>query len=459
MTERARVERENSGEVDEHEAPLEAWQVPLVCAVCLNVPIGTARQCCNGHIICDSLLPAGVQLDSHPPGCCLTQVRVFAKRAKRPPQCPTCRETLPKKLPRNRVVEQLATQMPCKCPHSYCGENHSRGDMPTHKASCVFEPGALLRACRVGNVVAAKVHLKAGAPVDQREAATGYTALFFAVTTGQEGLTRTLLAGPHQRADPNKLCMGTAGRAPLHFAAMASGVPPMRREAVMRALLRAGADVNMGNRRGRTALFEAAEADDLSSVEVLLSAPGVVAGKAGVDGKTPLFAAASGGFLEILERLVKVDGESVKNGAAADIARRNGHARCAKLLANLGANARREVLEARRAKTRRLDTEYIPDHHHAPVADHIERVVLPVAAAMAHASRLLPPAGFAWERQSPQARANDLHRGVESDSESEGDESDDGLGHLNGEDSGYQSYSDNNLEEGSDEESDSADSD
>jgi hypothetical protein len=40
-----------------------------------------------------------------------------------------------------------------------------------------------------------------------------------------------------------------------------------------------------------------------------------------------------------------------------------------------------------------------------------------------------------------------------------GDESDDGLGHLNGEDSGYQSYSDNNLEEGSDEESDSADSD
>jgi ankyrin repeat protein len=223
----------------------------------------------------------------------------------------------------------------------------------------------------------------------------------------------------------------------------------------MRALLRAGADVNRTCRgQGRTALFEAALMGDLASVEFLLDALGVMANRGVADWMSPLYAAASGGFLEVVKRLARVDGESVKNGAAADIAKWKGHTECWKLLADLAKRARREVLQERRAKTRRLDTEYIPDHHHAPVADHIERVEIPVAAAVARASRLLAPDSAAWTRQAQEAGADDLHRGVESDSDLE---SEDGLGGRNGEDSDTESHSDNNSE--ADLDSDSANSD
>jgi ankyrin repeat protein len=119
---------------------------------------------------------------------------------------------------------------------------------------------ALYRAAGRGYVAVAEVLLAADADANAR-AGDGRTPLHRAVGHGQLRLVSLLL---EHGADPG--AMAADARTPLMVAGM-----NRHREAIVRQLLAAGANPNVEDEQGRTALSYAVEKDELETVRVLLA--------------------------------------------------------------------------------------------------------------------------------------------------------------------------------------------
>jgi ankyrin repeat protein len=170
---------------------------------------------------------------------------------------------------RRRIAERLATALP---------------------ALEVFEAAALGRSGRVGELVGADPAAARAMSPD------GFTALhlaaYFAGGAGAE--TATILLGGG--ADPNAPSTNEMGVRPLHSAVSASN------DAVVAALLEAGADVNAAQREGYTALHGAAHNGATAIVERLLAAGADRTARTDA-GRTPADLAEAAGHPDLAARL------------------------------------------------------------------------------------------------------------------------------------------------------------
>lgn len=152
------------------------------------------------------------------------------------------------------------------------------------------ETTLLMHAAAVGSVEAVKLLLDSGADVNAKNA-LGSTALMLAADQPEKA--RLLIA---KGADVN--AASKMGRTPLMIAAHCDGC-----SATVKLLIEKGADVKARDGRHTTAIWEAAQTDDLDSFKLLLAA-GAEPDVANADGYTPLHWAASNCNLEMTRTLL-----------------------------------------------------------------------------------------------------------------------------------------------------------
>lgn len=120
------------------------------------------------------------------------------------------------------------------------------------------------------------------------------TPLFRAIERGAVDTVKELLA---TGADPHE-CHGEDEDSALLIASMEG------KEAIVRLLLEAGADANLGDAHGYTPLMGAVCADSLPVVQLLLAAGADVRRRGARSGATALHDAAAGGHLEVARALL-----------------------------------------------------------------------------------------------------------------------------------------------------------
>jgi ankyrin repeat protein len=157
---------------------------------------------------------------------------------------------------------------------------------------------ALMIVARSGNTAAAEALLKRGANVNAREEWRGQTALMWAAAQNQPAMVRLLIEHgaevdarsfvndwPRQvSAEPRRMYRPFGGLTPLLFAAREGCVE------CVRALVEAGANVNLTDPKGVTALFLAIDNFHFDTAKVLIEA-GANPNKWDWWGRTPLYAA------------------------------------------------------------------------------------------------------------------------------------------------------------------------
>jgi hypothetical protein len=154
-------------------------------------------------------------------------------------------------------------------------------------------------AAENGHLACVEVLLEAGADARARTW-NGYTALHFAAAGGFDGILRALLA---RGADPD--ATGRFARTPLH-----SALPFL---ACTRLLLDAGADVEVADKKGWTALHWCA-ADGHAEAAVLLLERGADLEAAGANGWTPLHMAANNGREDMVRLLLDAGADPLAMG-------------------------------------------------------------------------------------------------------------------------------------------------
>ena len=226
-------------------------------------------------------------------------------------------------------------------------------------------PGALLKACKEGNLQAVREELDAeGVNVNETDE-DGETPLHTACSMGHEQVVEVLLRS--DKVDVNK--GNKNGNTPLHTACFSG------EEQVVEVLLRSDkVDVNKGDEDGYTPLYIACEYGHLNVVNALLSKDGIDVNQAEtkygwtplhvacangeeqvvevllhsihsdkVDvnkvngyGQTPLYIACGSGHWNVVDALLSTDRIDV-NQAETNIARHMGHSNIAKILVEAGA--------------------------------------------------------------------------------------------------------------------------
>jgi ankyrin repeat protein len=155
-----------------------------------------------------------------------------------------------------------------------------------------FVKQQLFKSVETGNAEQVLLFLRAGMPVDSRDA-RDWTPLMVAAFNGSEEIAGLLIK---YGADFRAQDMG--GYTPLHWAAF-NGY-----EKVIDMLLRRGAEANTRSKYGLTPLLQASARGYGKVVEQLLAA-GAEPNIATKDGGTPLHKAVSNGHKEVILQLVK----------------------------------------------------------------------------------------------------------------------------------------------------------
>lgn len=192
---------------------------------------------------------------------------------------------------------------------------------------------ALEKAVEAGHLDVVKVLIDGGIDVNAAcGACRNDPALYAAAWSGDVPIVLTLLDGG---ADPE--CVGDDQSTALMKAASLDHAD------VVAVLIDRGARLDAVNNVGETALVLAAETGSLASTELLLAAGAEVDGEA--DSRPPLFVAAAGGHLEVVQRLVEagaeldrpVKGVGDQPERAVDLAHRRGHEAVVQALVEAGA--------------------------------------------------------------------------------------------------------------------------
>lgn len=157
----------------------------------------------------------------------------------------------------------------------------------------------LHHAASTGRLIAIRILLQHGADLEARDS-HGQTPLLSAVQVlGDESRNLMLSLG----ANPNvrvKLPGSTSGWTPVHFAvARYTDSEPLRT-----ILAYPGVDPNIRDAKDNTALFYAAQRDEIDKVSLLLRHPDINPNRRGEEGRTPLYISAIWGFTEIVKALL-----------------------------------------------------------------------------------------------------------------------------------------------------------
>jgi ankyrin repeat protein len=170
---------------------------------------------------------------------------------------------------------------------------HEREQAVTELAELGFRPvaGDMLRAAESGDADKLRVFLRAGMPVDTRDA-RDWTPLMVASFNGNESVAKLLI---ENGANPTACDRG--GYTPLHWAAL-------KGYAQVVAIIAARIDVDVQSTSGFTALLQAAAAGHVAAAQVLIGA-GADVNLGTREGWTPLHKAVANGHTEVVRLLLK----------------------------------------------------------------------------------------------------------------------------------------------------------
>ncbi len=157
----------------------------------------------------------------------------------------------------------------------------------------------LHHAASTGRLIAIRILLQHGADLEAHDS-YGQTPLLSAVQVlvdDSRNLMLLLGANPNVRV---KLPGTTSGWTPVHFAvARYTGLEPLRT-----ILAYPEVTPNIRGAKGNTALFYAAQRDEIDKVSLLLRHPDINPNRTVEEGKIPLYIAAIWGFTEIGKALL-----------------------------------------------------------------------------------------------------------------------------------------------------------
>jgi ankyrin repeat protein len=195
-----------------------------------------------------------------------------------------------------------------------------------HASAQVFDKFLIHQSVSSGDIETLRYLLDHGAKVDQRSIIDQATPLHIASYSGDEAITRLLMA---RGADINAAMIG--GNTPLHMA-LAGG-----HAAIAKFLLVHGAEpnVNLSN-KGSAPLHLAARAGFASMVELLLQRGADANARVNSNHATALIEAARYGHVLVVETLLRFGADVAKRDldgrSALDVAQKQGHIKIVDLL-------------------------------------------------------------------------------------------------------------------------------
>jgi ankyrin repeat protein len=184
----------------------------------------------------------------------------------------------------------------------------------------------LMAAAYAGRADVVKALVEQGQDVNAHST-VDETAVYFASTDGDAESVKLLL---QHKAVPD-VAIAVGGASAVHLAAERGN------EAVLRALLEAGAKADVPDLRGRTPLFCATEAGSLECVRVLLAAKA----NPNYTGKikySPLLVAAEKGWLEIVKAMLDAGADMNKPAPVLPVAAGSDNVELVRLLLDRGAD-------------------------------------------------------------------------------------------------------------------------
>ena len=199
-----------------------------------------------------------------------------------------------------------------------------------HDWAQVFDKFLIHQSVSSGDIETLRYLLDHGAKVDQRSIIDQATSLHIASYSGDEAITRLLLA---RGADINAPLIG--GNTPLHMA-LASG-----QIAIAKLLLVHGAEPNVNlSSKGGAALHIAARAGFASMVELLLQRGADINARENSNHATALIEAARYGHVLVVEILLRFGADVAKRDldgrSALDVAQKQGRTKIVDLLSRSG---------------------------------------------------------------------------------------------------------------------------
>lgn len=198
-----------------------------------------------------------------------------------------------------------------------------------HASAQVFDKFLIHQSVSSGDIETLRYLLDHGAKVDHRSIIDQATPLHIASYSGDEAITRLLLA---RGADINAPMIG--GNTPLHMA-LASG-----HVAIAELLLVHGAEPNVNlSSKGATPLHLAARAGFASIVELLLQRGVDANARGNSNNATALIEAARYGHVLVVEMLLRFGADvairDLDGRSALDLAHKQGHIKIVDLLSQI----------------------------------------------------------------------------------------------------------------------------